>query len=120
MGQPLAYFEITSSENAERLQSFYADMFGWNVNQLPDMGGYALVDTQSGQGSVVGGIGPAMGEPGVRVYFHAPDLDAALKRAEELGGSKVMEPTELPGFGNIAVFADPDGNAIGLWDQRSA
>ncbi|WP_409239983.1 VOC family protein [Streptomyces sp. PA5.6] len=119
MGQRLAYFEITSSEDAERLQTFYAGLFGWSVNQLPDMGGYALVDTQSGEGSVAGGIGPAMGEAGVRVYFHAPDLDGALKRAEELGGTKVMDPTELPGFGRVAAFADPDGNTIGLWDQPS-
>ncbi|GGV08988.1 VOC family protein [Streptomyces spectabilis] len=120
MGQRLAYFEITSSEDAGRLQSFYADMFGWSVNEVPDMGGYALVDTQSGEGAVVGGIGPAMGEAGVRVYFQSSDLGAALQRAEKLGGSRVMEPTELPGFGNIAVFADPDGNTIGLWDQPSA
>src|SRR5690625_1237169 len=120
MGQPLAYFEITYSQDHERLQSLYGDMFGWNVNQLPDMGGYALVDTQSGNGSVTGGIGPAMNQPGVQVYFQAPDLEAALSKAEELGGSKLMEPTELPGFGNIAVFADPDGNPIRLWDPSSA
>ncbi len=44
------------------------------------------------------------------------DLDAYLARAEELGGRRLVPPTQLPGdFGWFAVFADPDGNPVGLW-----
>jgi len=44
------------------------------------------------------------------------DLDAYLDKAEQLGGTRVLPPTDLPeGFGRIAVFTDPDGNQVGLW-----
>ena len=120
MGHPLAYFEFSSKEPA-RLQKFYVDLFGWAINEIPDMGGYALVDTQAGEGAVPGAIGPLQegGSPGVRAYFYAEDLGNAVKKAEALGGSVILEPTPIPGFGHFAVFADPDGNGIGLWDQKS-
>ncbi len=37
------------------------------------------------------------------------DLETYLTRAEQLGGTRVMPPMELPGdFGTIAIIADPD------------
>lgn len=118
MGQPVAWFEVTSPD-AQRAQKFYADMFGWQVSADPAMGGYALVDTASGEGAVSGGIGPSSGpddKPGIKIYMRVDDLDASLDRAEKLGGRKLVPPTELPGdFGKFAIFADPDGNPVGLW-----
>lgn len=117
MGQPVAFFEVTSP-NPERAQKFYAELFGWQVNADPAMGGYALVDTGAGDGAIGGGIGaPAEpGDAGVKIYMRVDNLETYLSRAEELGGTRVMPPMELPGdFGTIAVFADPDGNRVGLW-----
>lgn len=118
MGAQLSYFEITSP-NVEQAQAFYQQMFGWTVHVLPDAGGYGIVNTNAGENSIGGGIGASdrNDNGGVRIYFHKPDLIAALARAVELGGTVVQEPTDIPDFGTIAVFAAPDGNRIGLWDQ---
>jgi predicted enzyme related to lactoylglutathione lyase len=111
MGQPVAFFEVISPD-AERAQKFYAELFGWQIAADPAMGGYGLVDTGGGESAIGGGIGT--GEPGeknVKIYMRVDDLDAYLSRAEEL-----VPPTDLPGdFGRFAVFADPDGNPVGLW-----
>ncbi|MFP5320144.1 MAG: VOC family protein [Acidimicrobiia bacterium] len=117
MGQPVAFFEVVSDE-PERAQKFYAEMFGWDVQSSPDLGGYALVDTGAGEGAVGGGIGPSQvpGDTGVKIYVRVDDLDAYLARARELGGTPLVPPMDLPGdFGRIAVLADPDGNPVGLW-----
>ncbi|MGO9779853.1 MAG: VOC family protein [Streptosporangiaceae bacterium] len=117
MGQPVAFFEVISP-NQERAQKFYAELFGWQVNADPAMGGYALVDTGAGEGAIGGGIGPSAepGDAGVRIYMRVDDLETYLSRAEQLGGTRVMPPMELPGdFGTIAIIADPDGNRVGLW-----
>jgi len=117
MGMPVAFFEIVSDDH-ERAQSFYAALFDWQVAADPDMGGYGLVDTGAGEGAIGGGIGPSMGsgDTGVKFYVRVPDLQAALDRAEELGGKALVPPTDLPGdFGRFAILADPDGNAVGLW-----
>ena len=117
MGQPVAWFEIISPD-AERAGKFYAELFGWQVSSDPAMGGYSLVDTQSGEGAVAGGIGQADADsgPGVKIYMRVDDIDAYLERAEALGGKKLVPPTGLPGdFGKFAIFTDPDGNQVGLW-----
>jgi len=118
MGQPVAWFEIVSPE-AERARKFYTELFGWQAAADPNMGGYAVVDTQGGEGAIGGGIGPvqAPGEgPSVKIYMRVDDLDGYLDRAEKLGGARLVPPTDLPGdFGRFAVFTDPDGNQVGLW-----
>jgi predicted enzyme related to lactoylglutathione lyase len=117
MGQPVAWFEIISPD-AERAKKFYSELFGWQVATDPEMGGYALVDTQAGEGAIAGGIGqadPGSG-PSVKIYMRVDDIDAYLERAQGLGGATVMPPTDLPGdFGKFAIFTDPDGNQVGLW-----
>ena len=117
MGQPVAFFEVIS-DDPERAQQFYAELFDWQVDASPEMEGYALVDTGAGEGAVGGGIGPSQGpgDTGVKIYVRVDDLDAYLARAEQLGGAALVPPMELPGdFGRIAIVADPDGNAVGLW-----
>jgi predicted enzyme related to lactoylglutathione lyase len=117
VGRPIAMIEIISS-NHERAQSFYSELFDWTVNADPAMGGYGLVDTGSSPETITGGIGPSMdaADAGVRFYVRVDDIAATLDRAIELGGARVLGPTELPeGYGSYALLADPDGNTVGLW-----
>ena len=117
MGAPVAFFEIIS-DDAERARRFYADLFSWTADADPEMGGYALVDTGNGDAGIGGGIGPASADDpaGVRVYLRVDDLDGYLDRAEKLGATRLGPPMDLPGgYGRIAMFADPDGNRVGLW-----
>lgn len=117
MGQPVAFFEIISPDH-ERAQKFYGELFGWKMAADPAMSGYGLVDTGAGEGAIGGGIGPGQGpdDNGVKIYMRVDDLDAYLDRAEKLGGRRLVPPTDLPGdFGRFAIFADPDGNQVGLW-----
>ena len=48
-------------------------------------------------------------------YSEVPDIDAAMDKAERLGGTRMSEPDEVPGQGiKIAHIADPEGHTIGL------
>ena len=117
MGAPVAWFEITSQDPA-RLVTFYRELFDWTIADGPGSG-YSLVDTGAGAEAIGGGIGATQGpdDPGgVTVYMRVDDLQAALDRAEALGGKPLVPPTDLPdGYGRFALFADPDGHTIGLW-----
>jgi uncharacterized protein len=50
----------------------------------------------------------------VTVYVQAKDPAAALARAEELGGTRLMEAREAAPGVTVAMFRDPAGNAVGL------
>ena len=48
-------------------------------------------------------------------YVAVEDCEAALAKAEELGGTRVMGPDPIPGMGlTIGQFTDPEGHLVGL------
>jgi predicted enzyme related to lactoylglutathione lyase len=110
MANKVVHFEICGSDG-KKLQDFYGALFGWDVDASNPMQ-YGLVsDAQAGIG---GGICKSPGKPVVTFYIAVPDLAAALKKAEGLGGKTAMAPTQVPNGPEIAQFTDPDGNLIGL------
>ena len=110
MPNPVVHFEIGGADGAA-LQRFYGDAFGWSVTADNPMA-YGLVDEQEGRG--IGGGITAADNPGVTVYIEVDDLEAYLGKVRELGGSVVQEVTVIPGMVTMALFADPEGNVVGL------
>ena len=113
MGQPVVHFEIIGKD-VEKLQSYYADLFGWEVNSDNPMN-YGIVQregnvTQEGIG-IGGGIGAAPeGCSGhTTFYIEVPDVEAALAKAESLGGSRMMGPEKVMDGVELGLFADPEG-----------
>jgi predicted enzyme related to lactoylglutathione lyase len=113
MAQPVVYFEIVGGDGEEQ-QSFYRDLFGWDLAPVESTGGsYARVAGRDA--GIEGGVGCFPGAPNyVTVYVQARDPAKALERAKELGGTILMEPREVRPGVTVAMFRDPAGNAVGL------
>lgn len=112
MGNPVVYFEVLGKDH-QALKAFYSELFDWTANPVGDSP-YSLIDTGA-EGSIPGGVGEAAdGTEHVTFYVEVDDLDAALRKAESLGGTQTLAPTDFPG-GRFAQFADPEGHIIGLW-----
>ncbi len=111
-GNPIGWFEITGLD-AAKTQKFYADLFGWSI-EANNPQNYGMV--QSGNDGIGGGLAGSMdGKPQVTVYADVDDVQASLDKAVSLGGKVVMPPMDVEGQNlKIALFADPDGNVIGL------
>jgi uncharacterized protein len=91
---------------------FYQDLFGWPVNVFDQT--YALAGDGGGQPTGgIGQAGPDSPYAGFAAYFPADDVDSALARAGQLGGTRVLAPADTPAS-RIAVFTDSDGNRVGL------
>ena len=74
-------------------------------------------NTNADGAGIGGGVGGAPeGYDGhVTFYVEVPDVEAALAKAEELGGTRVMGPDEVPGMGIVlGHFTDPEGHLIGV------
>ena len=110
MGQPVVHFEV-HGKDGKKLQEFYGKLFDWNVDTNNPMA-YGMV--AGSDGGIGGGITESPAAPMVTFYVNVPDIAAALKKAESLGGKTVMPPMAVPGGPEIAQFADPEGNVIGL------
>ena len=103
--------------DAEALQSFYGDAFGWQAQQFIPIPGCAMVRPDT-EGGISGGIGPAYDKgPGhATFYVEVADLGEALGKIEDLGGRTVMGPVDVvPGGLSIALFTDPEGHLVGLF-----
>ena len=48
------------------------------------------------------------------LYVGVPDVEAALQRAEKLGGTRVMGPVTSPNGLVVGHFTDPEGTLIGV------
>jgi predicted enzyme related to lactoylglutathione lyase len=118
MGQPVVHFEVIG-QDGEELRRYYSELFGWEINADNEMG-YGIVDREgnlSPEGIGIGG-GIAGGPPGygghVTFYVAVPDIEAALQRAEGLGGTRVMGPEKIMDTIELGQFKDPEGHVIGL------
>ena len=111
MGQPVVHFEILGKD-PKKLQGFYGDLFGWHIDASNPMN-YGIVDTH-GEGGIGGGIGPAEGQNQVTFYVQVDDPQAYLNEIEAAGGQTIMPVTVIPDMVTLAMFADPEGNVIGL------
>ncbi|HSS05455.1 MAG TPA: VOC family protein [Solirubrobacterales bacterium] len=114
MGNPTMWFEVAGKDR-EALKGFYSQLFEWKLTDMDAMP-YTTIDA-GGEG-IPCGIGAAPeGNPGhVTFYVRVDDIEAALAKAEELGGKRAMGPMDIPS-GQIALFADPEGHVIGLMTQ---
>ncbi|MCG8604758.1 VOC family protein [bacterium] len=113
MGAKVTHFEILGKD-AKKLQSFYSDLFDWHINADNPMN-YGLVQSQ-GEGSIGGGIGPTPEDYSnhVTFYVEVDDPQAYLDKIESMGGKTVVPVTVIPEMVTFALFADPEGNVVGL------
>jgi uncharacterized protein len=124
MGQPIVHFEIIGKD-AKKLRSYYGDLFGWEFDTsapvaeaVSQAGNYGFVNrntTSDGTG-IPGGVGGGVDYDGyVIFYVGVPDVEAALRKAESLGGTRRMGPEKNPGADLVVGhFTDPEGHLIGL------
>ncbi|MGA8015953.1 MAG: VOC family protein [Candidatus Dormiibacterota bacterium] len=110
------WFEVMGKDG-KALRRFYRDLFDWDILEAEPSSGFDYGMVNGRDGGVGGGIGtsPDGGSGFATFYVEVDDLTAALARAEKLGGSTIMPPTEIPGMElRFAYISDPEGHVIGL------
>jgi predicted enzyme related to lactoylglutathione lyase len=123
MGQPVVHFEIMGKDG-DALRSFYSELFEWEIDANNPMN-YGIVDRErnvSADGVGIGGGIGAMpeGAPGhVTVYVEVPDVEAALAKAEGLGGTRLMGPDTVMDQLELGILTDPEGHLIGVMRSLS-
>jgi predicted enzyme related to lactoylglutathione lyase len=118
----IVHFEVPY-DDGERARTFYREAFGWNLLEMPEMN-YTMVSTgpvneqsmPAEPGFINGGMYRRTGELTCPILtVDVPDIDAAWKTIESLGGERVGEKLPVGDMGFAAYFKDPEGNILGLW-----
>ena len=110
MSFPLVHVEF-QVKDLDKAQAWYTKVFGWNLEKYPELN---YVSTPSDHEGV--GIGLNAGEmsAGAIPYVPSTDIPGLLQKVEGAGGKVISPESEIPGMGTFAIFADPDGNTIGV------
>ena len=109
------YLEIPSSD-LPASKSFFTSMFGWQFTDYGDE--YCSFE----DGRITGGFyksdqTASYAEGSVLIVFFANDLEAALQKVVDSGGSVVRDVFSFPG-GRRFHFADPTGNEFAIWSDK--
>ncbi len=116
----IVWHDLFTSDR-KRSMDFYQHIADWTyqVERAKDFawgGGekdfvLALIGDEAGAGFAET---PPDYENGWIAYVEVPGVDAAVKRADALGGKIVRKPFEVPGVGRNALVRDPLGVLFGL------
>ncbi len=128
MANPVVHFEIIGTD-PPKLRRYYGELFGWEYDTNPPVveavsqaNNYGFIDhdTISDGIGIPGGVGGGVGyDAHVLFYVGVADVEAALERAESLGGTRRMGPERAEGSELlVGHFADPEGNLIGVAGTR--
>ncbi|HEX7165990.1 MAG TPA: VOC family protein [Acidimicrobiales bacterium] len=103
--------------DVEGAKAFYAALFGWDAQEAgpPEQsGGYGFFLKG---GKMVAGFGPQQnpGPPFWSTYVSVDDAELIAKNVEAAGGTIVVAPMDVMGQGHMAVFQDPTGAFISIW-----
>ena len=110
------WIDLSSADSAKS-RDFYSKLFGWqiDVNPDPQYGGYGRATLQ---GRDAAGITPTQTKEqptAWNFYIHTDDVDATTRAVEAAGGKVAMQPLDVGDQGRMAVFQDPTGAYISVW-----
>jgi uncharacterized protein len=110
-----SFFEL-GVQDAERGRAFYEGLFGWRMEPGPSGAGFAIT-TADGSGGIHGGDPKAS----PYLFFGVDDIEAALKRVRELGGTvdesghgDGPDEESIARFGRFKLCHDDQGSPFGL------
>ena len=103
-----------SAQDLGAAGKFYSDLFGWKIQQIPEMN-YATYDTGEKVGGGFNPVSESNPAGSVLVHVSTDDIDATLAKAESLGAKIVFPKTDIPNIGWFDIFSDPTGNMVALY-----
>jgi predicted enzyme related to lactoylglutathione lyase len=112
MPHPVIHAEIRS-QDPDATRQFFADLFGWKVASEGAFPGYTFIDTGVEGGTYVASSPRQGADDEVLFFVGVADVDATLRKAEELGGTIVQPAQHVPGT-TFGVFADAQGHKVGV------
>lgn len=112
-----AHIEIPTLD-LRKATEFYGPLFNWKFRKFYG-DDYLMISTS--EGNAVGGLTRVSEIPrisGFYNYVEVEDVDAALRKAERLGGTVSRLKSDLPEeMGSYGIILSPDGYSFGVWQK---
>lgn len=116
MGNPLCHFEFMVSD-PKKAKEFYGKVFDWEFKTDESMPEYTMINTGTEPG---GGMMKKPDEApmfGISQYFLVDSIDETIEKAMAAGASPGIPKMEIPTVGWWAMFMDPDGIPVMIFES---
>ena len=116
MGNPLCHFELMVSD-VKKSQEFYGKIFDWEFKTDEAMPEYTMISTGTEPG---GGLMKKPAEAphfALSQYFLVDSIEETLGKVEGAGGKIGVPKMEIPNVGWWALFFDPDGIPVSIFES---
>jgi uncharacterized protein len=121
MPNRVVHFEIEAS-NRQRAADFYAQAFGWQMQQMgDDMANYVVVVTGDPKepGGINGGIfaSPTGASKELNAFscvIAVDNIDQAMQNVTSAGGQVLGDKMDIPTVGTFARCKDTEGNIFSV------
>jgi predicted enzyme related to lactoylglutathione lyase len=112
----------TTQPDPDAAASFYGGLFGWEFEDVMPPGSelkYLMARIRGLDAAAISSA-PEAGPPGAvwNTYVWVDSADETASKVRDAGGSVLFEPMDVMDAGRMAVFADPEGAAFGVWQAR--
>jgi predicted enzyme related to lactoylglutathione lyase len=111
----ITHFDIPS-DNPERTQKFYSEVFGWKFDKWDGPMEYWMIKTgESNQPGINGGMVRRMpGQICMTNTIEVPSLDEYTSKITSKGGQILIPKMPILGVGYFATCMDTEGNIFGM------
>jgi predicted enzyme related to lactoylglutathione lyase len=117
------WYELMTT-NPDAATQFYADVTGWGTMPFNDVG-ITYKFWMNGE-APTGGLMELPRElaasgvpPHWLPYVAVDDCDATVERAQQLGASVTVPPTDIPNVGRFSVLSDPQGAVFAIVKENT-
>lgn len=111
------HFEIPI-DDPDRAGEFYRSLFGWNVAKWGPVDYWTMTTGAEPGPGAEGALTPRSEAPeGVLVYVGVENIDQAMAKVKDAGGTLLTGKMPIPTLGWSARFRDTEGNVVGLFQE---
>ncbi len=111
----ITHFDIPS-DNPERAQKFYQEVFEWKFDKWDGPMEYWMIKTgDDSKPGINGGMARRMpGQIGITNTIEVPSLDEYTRKIQSSGGQVLIPKMPIPSVGYFATCMDTEGNIFGI------
>ena len=111
----ISHFDIPS-DDPQRAQKFYQEVFGWEFGKWDGPMEYWMIKTgEDSEPGINGGLTRRMpGQIGMTNTITVNAIDEYIKKVQTKGGQILLPKMPIPGVGHYASCMDTEGNIFGL------
>lgn len=114
-----------AATDASSAKTFYRNLFGWTSHeQLANGGSFTRLRLSDHDVGSIYQLRETLLDNGMTShwtpYVRVSDIERAVERAAQFGGTVVVDPFLVSGVARIALILDSVGAVVGLWERVAA